>query len=101
MYDCSATSAEVCRHSNYFQNQVAHRWLSNIFLTHVCNAWGIELPKGIGIEQCLSFTCSVTTALNFPYKYACSFTFKGITDRQEETMEDVLEMFRDASKRKV
>jgi hypothetical protein len=28
-------------------NQVAHRWLSNIFLTHVCNAWGIELLKGI------------------------------------------------------
>jgi len=46
-------------------NQVAHRWLSNIFLTHVCNAWGIELPKGI-------------------------------TDSPEETMQDVLEMFRDS-----
>jgi len=26
-------------------NQIAHRWLTNIFLSHVCEAWEIEPPK--------------------------------------------------------
>jgi len=39
------------QHNNYREkdgvhwNQIAHRWLTNIFLSHICDAWGVKQPN--------------------------------------------------------